>query len=166
MSDLYPVIDGFMYASKQRCNLTFRSVALQEYDLLRRAGAYRQKTWLVPQDSTILIPAYDSYEKQLWMPPGSVIWGYSFVGLTGLQTDSDEPGTQSWQVRDGCDDVPLFSEVVTQMFQFDKLHPVQQVQLTKLLIIGPPGTLNVVICNTFAVPKMGQLVLYGGEPIQ
>ncbi len=37
--------------------------------------------------------------------------------------------------------------------------------LSKLLVIGPPGLLNVIIANTFATDQVGQLVLYGGEPV-
>lgn len=165
----YPVIDGFTFSTKFRCNMRFRNVAVQEYEAIRRAGALRNKSWLTPQDSTILIPALDSYERQIWMPEGSVIWGYTFVGLCGEQ-DNDSPeeaGTQSWEVRDGCDDVPLFSEVVTQQLYAGQPNRLLiQNYLAKPLLVGPPGLINVVICNTFRTPQVGQLILYGGEPVK
>jgi hypothetical protein len=156
----YPVTDGFVLSTKQRCGLTFRDIVVEQFDLLRRAGAHRQKQWLVPKDSTILIPPFDSYEYQVWMPAGSLIWGYTFVAVTGNQA-SDTPGTLSFEVRDSCDDVPLFSEVITRQMVSP---PYPQQYLSKLMIVGPPGLLNVTICNTYATAQLGQLVLFGGEP--
>ena len=169
----YPPLDGFLFASKLRCNLTFRSLAIQEFEAMRRATGLRNRTWCVPQDSSILIPAYDSYERQVYIPAGSVIWGYSFVGLTGNPTVDDEEvlGTQSWEVRDACDDIPLFSEIATRRFAAQSptgvnlgVNPVPQQILSRLLVIGPPGCLNVVIANTFATAQVGQLLLFGGQP--
>ena len=164
----YPVIDGFTFSTLERCNLRFRNLAIHEFEAIRRAGALRNKMWLTPQDSTILIPARDSYERQIWMPPGSVIWGYTFIGNSGEQTgeEPDDTGTQSWEIRDGCDDVPLWSEVVTQQFYaVGNRVPIQN-YLTKPLLIGPPGLINVVICNTYPSAQVGQLIMFGGEPVK
>jgi len=170
----YPILDGFAFSTKLRCNLTFRNLALQQYEALRRATAMRNKTWCVPQDSTILIPAYDSYERQVWVPRGSAIWGYSFSGITNgtdEETDITYTQTQSWEIWDNCDDLPLWSETVTRRFAqqnptgvFLNFNPVPQQMLTKLLIVGTPGLLNIVIANTFPTAQVGQLVLFGGEP--
>lgn len=169
MSELYPITDGFTFSTKLRCNLAFRNLATQEYEIFRRAGAFRSKQWLVPQDSTILIPAFDSYERQLWMPAGSVIWGYSFVGSTGQQGEITATATQSFEVRDACDDVALFSEIATRQFAlnntFPNTNPVPQQYLAKPLLVGPPGLINVVIASTYPTAQVGQLVLYGGEPV-
>lgn len=157
----YPVIDGFSFSTKQRCSLTFRDIVVPEqYDMLRRASAMRQKAWLAPKDSTILIPAYDSFEYQIFLKPASAIWGWCFVAPTGQQS-AMEPGTMSFQVRDACDDVPLFSEVVTRQAA---TAPYKTQYLSRLLIVGPPGALNITICNTFASNQAAQLVLWGGEP--
>lgn len=160
IQDAYPVIDGFVFASQQRCGLRFRDVVLEQFEALRRAGGFRSKTWLAPKDSSFQIPARDSFEYQLFLKPGSVIWGYTFVAVTGQQ-QAETPGTMSFNVRDGCDDIPLFSEVVTRQNQ---TTPYPQQYLSKLLIVGRPGLLNVEICNTFAAANTGQLVLWGGEP--
>ena len=161
----YPIIDGFTFSTKLRCSLTFRDLAVQEYELLRRASAMRNKQWLAPKDSTELIPPYDSFEYQVSMKPGSAIWGWSFLALTGDQSNEGFPGTMSFQVRDACDDIPLFSEVCTRTFLNP---PYPQQYLSKLLIVGPPGLLNITICSTFppygGVGLPGQVVLYGGEP--
>jgi hypothetical protein len=158
----YPIIDGFTFSTKLRCALTFRDLATQEYELLRRASAMRDKMWLAPKDSTILIPPYDSFEYQVSMKPGSTIWGWSFLAATGNQNlDPPDNGSLSFEVRDSCDDIPLFSEVCTRTLV---TAPYPQQYLSKLMIVGPPGLLNFVICNTYATAKMGQVVLYGGEP--
>jgi hypothetical protein len=174
----YPILDGFQFSTKLRCNLTFRNLVLEQYEALRRSTAMRNKTWCVPQDSTILIPAYGSYERQVYVPAGSVIWGYSFSGVTaGADPGQSTPaftGTQSWEIRDNCDDIPLFSEIVTRRFAEQSPTPpanlggagnqVPQQYLTKLLVVGIPGLLNVILANTYATPQVGQLVLFGGEP--
>jgi hypothetical protein len=160
----YPIIDGFVMSTKLRCALTFRDIATQEYELLRRASAMRNKMWLAPKDSSILIPPYDSFEYQVSMKPGSAIWGWTFVAATGNQNSDvpDDVGTLSFEVRDACDDIPIFSEVCTRTRIASGVYPQQY--LSKLLIVGPPGLLNFVICNTYAAAQMGQVVLYGGEP--
>jgi hypothetical protein len=147
----FPVIDGFSFDTNLRCDLQFENLAIQQYDALRRASAYRFKNWLVPKDSTVMIPAFDSYEYQLYLKPGSAIWGYVFWQVAGL----------SFQLRDSCDDVPLFSEPSTNQTHSS---PYQQQYLTKLLIVGHPGTLTVEICNTLDTAQQCQLVLSGGEP--
>ena len=161
-----PILDGFSFSTKLRCNLTFRALAVQQYEALRRATAMRNKIWCVPQDSTINIPAFDSYERQVRVATGSVIWGYSFSGNTGQQADS--LGSQSWEVRDACDDIPLWSEIVTRRFALQNpaagFNQVPQQVLSRLLVVGPPGLLNVIIANTYATAQVGQLILYGGEP--
>ena len=172
----YPVLDGFQFSTKLRCNLTFRNLALQQYEALRRASAMRNKTWCVPQDSSITIPAYGSYERQVYVKQGAVIWGYTFSGVTaGYDPDTGDTytQTQSWEIRDNCDDIPVFSEVVTRQFADQNpslidisagAFPTPQQYLTKLLVVGTPGLLNVIIANTFPTAQVGQLVLYGGEP--
>jgi hypothetical protein len=153
----YPITDGFALSTKLRCGLTFRDIATQEYELLRRSTAMRNKMWLSPKDSTVLVQAYDSFEYQIYMKPGSAIWGYTFAADTG----GEDGGTTSFQVRDACNDIPLFSEVVTRQL-IDPPYPQQY--LAKLLIVGPPGLLNVEICNTFNEAIPAQLILFGGEP--
>ena len=46
----YPIIDGFLFKQSLRCDLRFLSLAVNEYDALRRAGAFRPKMWSIPND--------------------------------------------------------------------------------------------------------------------
>lgn len=162
-----PVLDGFSFSTNLRCNLTFKALAIQQFEALRRATAMRNKVWCVPQDSKITIPAFDSYERQVRVATGSVIWGYSFCGPTGEQV-LDANGSQAWEVRDACDDIPLWSEAVTRRRALQNPagggNQVPQQILSRLLVVGPPGLLNVVIANIYPRAQTGQLILYGGEP--
>lgn len=160
----YPIIDGFLYNTQLRCNLTFLSLALAEYEALRRSGAYRSKSWLVPQDANAIpIPARNSYEYQVEVIPGSAIWGYTFTGVNVL--DDDDPtlnGVFSFQVTDSCNDVKLFSEFVTKP---TGAPTYRQQLLSRLHICAEPGLLHVEIASTFGADQTGaQLILYGGEP--
>lgn len=160
-----PIIDGFLYKTDLKCDLTFLSLAVNAFEALRRSSAYRQRAWCVPQDSSAFqIPARDSYEFQVRMKPGSAIWGYTFTGRGQVIIADGEITREilSFQVRDSCNDVPLFSEVATNPVSAALSY---QQLLSKLMIVGEPGLLHVEITNTFSTPQAAQLILYGGEPV-
>ena len=158
----FPVIDGFILDTKERCNLKFKSLAIEQYNSLRRLKAYRGKGWCIPQDTNSqLIPAFDSYEFQVYMKPGSAIWGYTFTG------GNAPPAKDSFQVRETCTDVPLFSEFLTKepdTANFFGNTWTRQRPLSSLLIVPAPGLLHVEIATTSATPRQIQLILWGGEP--
>jgi hypothetical protein len=150
--DEYPIVDGFLLNTGLKCDLTFMALAIGQYIAVRRSGGLRSRTWLIPEDSQANpIPARDAYEYQVYMDPGSVIWAYTFLAPAGLF---------SWQVTESCTDVPLLSEPVTSLGVLN----VQQL-LTKPLVVGAPGLLNVQICSLATEDTTGvQLILWGGEP--
>jgi hypothetical protein len=156
----YPVIDGFALSTRLGCDLTFISLVMAEFDHLRRAGAMRSKYWPVPPDSNVVIPAYDSYEYQLAVKPGSAIFGYIFIRQSGV---TDYSGNLSMRIVNGCDDVAVQSEAQpSTVFTANNA----QVPLAKLLIVSEPGLLNITIANTSAVNLTGiQVILCGGEPV-
>jgi hypothetical protein len=152
----YPIIDGFTLKTNLRCNLTFRSMAIQQYESLRRSRAFRTKAWCIPADSSVAaIPAFDSLEYQVYMKPGSAIWGYTFTGFGNNNL------IDSFQITESCTNVPLFSEFVTKQPEDNA----QQQYLSCLLIVPAPGLLNVEIATTQAVDRKRQLILWGGEPV-
>ena len=164
----YPIIDGFLDKASYRCSMTFLSLAVREFEALRRAGAYRQKHWCTPKDSTTIIPARDSYEYQVEMKPGSAIWGYTFTGVSEVNEDTGQVYATSFQVRDSCDDVSTRSEFATQQGSSGSNLVVVNLQqpFSKLLIVGPPGLLTVEIASTYPEDQTGiQLILWGGEPV-
>jgi len=160
------IIDGFLYNTLLRPNLTYLALCLERYDALRGAGNFRSRTWVIPTSGQIAIPANDSYEYQTDVAPGSVIWGWTWAGGTGF----------AFQVTDGCNDVALQIEVqstdisqgVNALYNAG-VNPGQGKQnpLSRPLVIGPPGLLNVVICNLNATDAPNtQLILWGGEPFE
>jgi hypothetical protein len=151
--DDYPVVDGFLLRTGLRCNLTFLSLAIREYEALRRSANLRSRSWCIPHDpANQSIPALDSFEFQEFALPGSAIWGWTFVAPVGQF---------SWQLHDTCTDVPLFSEPVISNGKNN------QQLLPKLLVVSKGGLLNVQICSLASADTFGvQLVLWGGEPVE
>jgi hypothetical protein len=157
IEDQYPIADGFLLSTSLKCDLQFTPLAIQEFQALRRAGCMRTKVWCVPTDvNSIPIPAFDSYEIQLYCKPGSAIWGYSLIGPWGGPN-----GIISFLVRDACDDVALVSESLSRQ---PVTGPAPQQPLARILVVPPPGVLNIVIASTFTTPQQAQLILWGGEP--
>lgn len=157
IDDQFPIGDGFLLSTSLKCDLKFKNLAIREYEALRRSGDYRSRQWTVPTDvSAFPIPAYDSYEYQLSMRPGSAIWGITLVGPWG-----GPGGLLSFQIKDGCDDVALTSEFVSRR---PVTGPAPQQYLPRLWVIPPPGTLNIVIASTFSTAQQAQIILWGGEP--
>lgn len=163
IQDSYPIIDGFLLSTSLKCNLTFQSMVLAQYEDLRRAGAYRSRTWVVPPDpSSVVIQARSAFDYQVDMPPGSAIWGYSIIVSQAVLTAG---GSFSVQVTDTCNDVALFTEVINAGYAAP--YNAQRF-LSKLHVISNPGLLNVQICSTYkldSAPGDVQLILWGGEPI-
>lgn len=161
----FPTIDGYMLDTKQRCNMRYKALAIEQFQALRRSRAFRTKQWTVPNDiNSFPIPANDSYEYQVWMKPGSAIWGYTF---TGDATAGGNGGIDSFQVTETCTNVPLFSEFVTKQPEEENFFGVvwsRQQYLSELLIVPSPGLLHVEIATTAPVNRNIQLVLWGGEP--
>lgn len=156
-SEDYPTLDGFLFKTKLRANLTFANLVLREYEALRRSGAYRSRAWCTPNDSQVQIAAFDCLEQQVWMKPGSAIWGWTFTG-----TVNDDGTAASFNVRDACGDIPWFSEHLTKPAGAPTY---QQQYLSKLYVVSEPGLLNVTIANTSGEAVTAQLILYGGEPV-
>jgi len=159
----YPMADGFLLNTKMKCSLQFRSMALQQWDSLRRTGSYRAKYWTVPENSgQTVIPARNSYEYQIKCVPGAAIWGF-------IWTQNANAGPFAFQVRDACTGVPVGSEWVrTDNFNVaGTLGPVPfQQPFSRLIVVATPGLMTVEICSQQATDADGvQLVLCGGEPV-
>jgi hypothetical protein len=158
----YPVIDGFLLNTKLRCNLTMYALATREWETLRRSGAYKSKTWCIPEDSTIVIPARDTFESQVKCVPGSAIWAFIF-------TAPRDTGPFSVNVRDSCTDQYLISEAVRcNGFQhtFGASPRYRQQPLSRLLVVSAPGLVHVEISSQQATDQTQvQLILCGGEPV-
>jgi len=150
--DYYPILDGFLYDSRLKCDMRFRSIALQEYEALRRSRGYAQRIVTVPEDAGhTVIPNRNVFRYAQRVLPGSAFWAYSFIAPAGQF---------SVQMRDNCSDETLFSEVLLGIPSKSS-----QIPLSKLLIIGSPGLIDFEICSLSGEDLPGvQFLLWGGEP--
>jgi hypothetical protein len=156
MLDAYPISDGFTLRIDILPDLEFNSMVLGEYEHLRRSSRLQGKVWAIPGDPvSALVPSWDSYDEQLSIKPGSVIWGWSFPGPS-------LSNPYSFQIVDVGSGEEMFSEPVSVT---NPGLPSQQNQFAKPLVVSPPGLLNITICNQGPANVGGiQLILWGGEP--
>lgn len=155
----YPIIDGFLYNTLLRPNLTYVAMVLKEYAALRQSGAYRTFWLPTPLNSQVSIPAQGDYTFQHKVHPGSAFWGWIFTAST--------PGNFSVQVTDPSIGVSIFQEVCNAQKSTGKVNPGQGKQnlLSKLLIVGQKGLLNVEICNLGGAASNVQFILCGAMPV-
>ena len=148
---LYPVDDGFLFNTQLKCDLRFLPMALHQYEALRRSKAYGQRIVTIPEDpGNTSIPGFNEFSYAQRCVPGSAFWAYSFIAQAGLY---------SVNIRDSCSDETLFSEVLLSPGNNN------QIPLSKLLIVGAPGLINVQICSLNPNTVTGvQFLLWGGEP--
>lgn len=149
--DYYPPLDGFLYRSTLKCDMNFLSIALQEFEALRRTRGYANRILTIPEDAGhVVIPNRNVFRYAQRVVPGSAFWAYSFIGSAGQF---------SVNLRDNCSDETLFSEVLLAT------PTANQCPLSKLLVIGAPGLINVEICSLVGEDTPGvQFLLWGGEP--
>jgi hypothetical protein len=158
----YPIIDGFLLNTTMKCTPNFRKMALEQWEALRRTGSYRAKLWTVPENSNIIIPAYNSYEYQVKCVPGSAIWGF-------IWTQGTNAGPFSFNVRDACTGVAVASEWIrTDRFSgtggSGNPPPFQQ-PFSRIIVVAAQGLLTIEICSQQTTDATQvQLVLCGGEP--
>jgi len=147
----YPAIDGFNFWFYSRTDYDYLALALEALEPVRRAGRYRTRWLMIPEDTRMVIPPYDEYAYQLDVTPGSVYWGYSFA---------TQANGNLFTISDGCTEEDVFSEA---MLEYQNV----QVKLFSYpLIIGQPGILNVRIATLNAAgSNLAQLVLHGSQPI-
>lgn len=149
--DYYPPLDGFLYRTSLKCDMNFLSIALQEFEALRRVRGYANRILTIPEDAGhVKIPNRNVFRYGQRVVPGSAFWAYSFIG---------SGGQFSVNMRDNCSDETIFSEVLLATNQAG------QIPFSKLLVIGAPGLINVEICSLVGTDTAGvQFLLWGGEP--
>jgi hypothetical protein len=156
-----PVIDGFCL------DLTtlfvpgrYIPAALGQLEALRKSGLYRSRWYAVPEEP-ITIAAYDTFEQQVRIVPGSYLWGITSAGFI--------PGMLV-RIVEGSTGIPFMSDF---MWGQNLAQGTPQVTLlTQPRLIVDPGYVDVEISNPFplAIPMPGlpeqtpQLVLMCAEP--
>lgn len=173
-----PILDGFVLSASQLyLSTTYRSSALAQMEVLRRAKGYRTRQYLVPDDLENPIPAYLQVEHQINVPPGSYLWGIAFSIPTRL---NDELVTTVChiQITDACTETAIFSDYVMEQ-NVQSNAPGNGAQnrrnpmiLAQPALIGQPGLVDVEIFNGStdgSTPPVGvtlncQIALLFAEP--
>lgn len=161
--DQYPIIDGFLLDTNLKPSLTWRNMALANYEDVRRAGSLKARHWCTPLDTNIVIPARDSYEYQVFCKPGSVIVMWSFLVSQRVLAAG---GNFSVRIKEACNDTGVETEC---LFGATGTPNPTQRRLPRPIVIATPGILNVEICSLYdedSEPGDCQLVLWGGEPVE
>ena len=159
-----PIIDGFIFNTLLRDNMTYLAQTLPSFEALRRANRYRTRWLMIPQDPLTGVPVFDEYTLQCAVTPGSIYWAMMFVNQFG---GTGTGPLYSVQISDGCTGEELLSEFMgTQNFPTAQMG--NQLPLPYPLIIGQPGLINVRIASqqtTVAGQQQVQLILCGAQPI-
>jgi len=124
------------------------------------ADGYEIAAHCVPDYDNAQLVARGRYEAQVWMPPGSYLWG-----VAGSSSSSD--GFRC-QVIDAGTQAPLFSAraqhpAVTGGALLSQPYPIHVLHRPRLVL--EPGVLIVQIENLASVAADIQFVLYTAEPL-
>ena len=79
------IVDGFSLSLNYRmlCGY-YQTVILEQMEPLRRTNNYQPKYYVIPNSTSLVIPAFGTYEYQVDMPKGTIFWGYRFSNPNGL----------------------------------------------------------------------------------
>jgi hypothetical protein len=159
------IVDGFVLSASQTYQLmNYRSNVLAQMEVLRRAAAYRNRQYCVPNQLQQSVAAYSQVEQQISVQPGSYVWGLTFKQLTG------EVNTIHIQLTDACTETPFFSDyaygdnykAVAAAAGAEVVH--NPVMLGQPRLIGDPGLIDVEVYNNSASAITCQLVVLVAEP--
>ncbi len=154
------MIDGFtLNGSVTGLPERFASFAVPRARRAFAVGAWRPRVWVVPQTGLTLQP-YDKLIEQVFVSPGSILWGYQFAALTGTLADF------LVQVRfdDEAHSPTLWSKpVFASALRSTGGSGVRPVLLTAPRPIG--GTsVSALISSRSSATRRCQLLLFVGEP--
>jgi hypothetical protein len=161
MSAPLPIADGFVYSTKNRpINGWYLPSVLCEIDTLRRLNNYQPRYYTVPDSSTALILPYQSYEYQVDVTLGTVLWAFSFSNPSGLY---------SFNIFDPCSgrlgaDGILASGTSTTTWQGVCIFPKPYIVAGNLLSVEI-NTLSPTQANTSLASEL-QLLLICMEPVE
>ena len=162
-------VDGFMYNS---CLLylpnRFMPAALTQLETLRRAQNFRARWFCIPDAQAEPIAAYDTFQYQVNIAPGSYLWGMMFNNLTAPNINSD----LLISVVDACTGIPLFNDFVNATIASPGAAGAPPtltsrnlpVLLTQPRLVLEPGLVDVEIANQTNGSRTCQLVLMFAEP--
>lgn len=163
-----PVQDGFMYNTYLKPNL-YEFLAADQMDTLRRATSYRPKMVNLPDDFGRPIAAYDTFQYEASINPGSWIWGIALAEFssTGVLLAT---GNLSIRLTDACTGIPLFSDFMLSggLSPYDPAEDPRGAQYPLVLphpiLVLEPGRILVEIANQGTSASYGQALLLIAEP--
>jgi hypothetical protein len=157
------ICDGFsMNARLFELPYRYFPLALGQIAWFRCRNDYRAKWYLIPEDFTVPVAAFDTYIEQVRIEPGSWLYGYNYTSLDGTGSDA------FIEIQDPCSGSEFFqspcvmrSVVPNAPNNNTRLWPTL---LTEPHLIRKPGLIVVKISNRLSVSQRVQFMLHCAEP--
>jgi hypothetical protein len=151
-----PLVDGFaLNLQLPNCN-QWAGFAMHQMEALRRAHSYHFHVFVAPEESTVPIAAYDTFNVQLHLPPGSWIWGITMQANTTSTLAGGGNATVMVRITDQGTQQMLFSNFAQGFINQIPPHGAQQL-LSEPRVVIDPGILNIEIANP---PDNGNVAIY------
>jgi hypothetical protein len=131
--------------------------AIDRIQTLRDAGGYAPRWAVVPDESRVAIPARRTYEAQLWLPPGSILWAVRGV--------SEQPEGFRLQVTDAGTGERFFQTPMRFDPAASDAIPGQLHLLTEPRQVLEPGLVTVQVTNLSASDNDVQVILCYAQPL-
>ena len=170
----YPVVDGFLYNPAIRyTGSKYFALALSQLEILRRANLYNPRWWVVPDDLTQPVAAYDTLEYQLKVEGGSYLWGLQYNEYTVEEGhwSISTPSNILIEVTDSCTGIPLFNDFAGGSAYSTYKAPSSDLRgaPTPILLPQPklilePGLVDVELANKGGNSVYCQLLLLFAQP--
>lgn len=163
------IVDGFVLSASQLyLPGLYRPAVLSQMDVLRRAAAYRNRQYVVPNQLQTVIAAYSQVEQQVSVQPGTYVWGLTFTAP--FDEIADASSYIRIQLTDACTETPFFADYMrgpgleataAAAGNFVTRNPVL---LPQPRLIGNPGLIDVELYNSADVDIDAQLLILVAEP--
>jgi hypothetical protein len=166
-----PIQDGFLLNPAWTPNpYDAQVLALGQLDTVRRANLYQSK-WLVLPEQGAAIDAYDTYEFDAAVVPGSILWGWqlSQIDASGTVLSSTDA---LLRLTDACTGYRLLDDFVScgaLSAYYSTATQSERGRIVPWLLADPymfvsPGRLFVEVSNMSAAAINARLILFFAEP--
>lgn len=174
LTDRGPIIDGLSYQlMTPMLPNRYLPAVMGQLETIRKAGAYRSRWYVCPEDSRQVIAGYDTVEQQVRIVPGS--WLYGLMFSQAAPPGSQEPGAYvapsnlTLKLSEGSTGIGFSDDYVGALaFAGGAVQyrwPGRPYLLSQPRLIVDPGFLNVEISNLLPTATgRVQLVLLCAEP--
>lgn len=170
LTDRGPVIDGLSYQlMTPMLPNRYLPAAMGQLEAIRKAGAYRSRWYVCPEDSRQIIAAYDTVEQQVRIVSGSWLYGLMLSQADPVTLAYVPPSNLTLRLTEGATGIGFSDDYVCALaFAGSAAQykwPGRPYLLSQPRLIVEPGFLNVEISNLLATATgRVQLVLLCAEP--